>query len=309
MIPLIRRSFLPLALTACFALTVGCADGLGGFLISNAQEVELGVGVDQQLRYEYAIATPEDPAAIWASQLVGSLVPASVAFRDPAEIGGYKVAVIVDDELVNAFAAPGGFTYISTGLILQAQDCAEITGVLGHELGHVTERHSVKQLEATYAVGIISEWFLGEGLATDVAQTVYGFLSSTQFSQEHEAEADSVGLQIAFIAGYNPYGLTDFFLKLIALSNGAEVPTFLSSHPATQDRVDDTTAEIEKRYGDNVNPGTTQTYGCLGTTLSLDQIKAHIQSGVAVIPGTGQGPPAEQTPQGATDTPSETPGS
>jgi len=296
-----RRFLLPLALAAGALSANACGDGLGGYLISNAQELELGASVDQQLRYEYHIATPEDAATIWATELVASLVPSSAQFRDPAEIGGYKVAVIADDELVNAFAAPGGFTYISTGLILQAQDCAEITGVLGHELGHVTERHSVKQLEEQYAVSVIAEWFLGEGIANDVANGIYGFLSSTQFSQEHEAEADSVGLQIAYGAGYNPYGLTDFFEKLLALSSGLEVPTFLSSHPATQDRIDDTSAEIEKRYGDAVNPGTTQTYGCLGTTMTLQQIQAHIQGGLAITPGTGEGPPADAAASAATD--------
>jgi len=298
---MIRRILLSLALTTGALSVNACGDGLGGFLISNEQELELGASVDEQLRYEYAIATPEDATSVWARQLVSSLVTASTPFRDPAEIGGYKVAVIVDDDLVNAFAAPGGFVYISTGIVLQSDDCAEITGVLGHELGHVTERHGIKQLEETYAIAVISEWFLGEGIANDVANGIYGFLASTQFSQEHEAEADSVGLQIAYGAGYNPYGLTDFFAKLLALANGQEVPTFLSSHPATQDRIDDTSAEIERRYGDDVNPGTTQTYGCLGTDLTLEQIKAHIQGGVAVIPGTGEGPPAEQTPNGAAE--------
>ncbi|TNF27839.1 MAG: hypothetical protein EP329_18990 [Deltaproteobacteria bacterium] len=296
-----RRFLLPLALVAGALSANACGDGLGGYLISNEQELELGASVDAQLRYQYRIATPEDAATVWAAELVASLVPASAPFRDPAEIGGYKVAVIADDDLINAFAAPGGFTYISTGLILQAQDCAEITGVLGHELGHVTERHGVKQLEEQYAVSVIAEWFLGEGIANDVANGIYGFLLSTTFSQEHEAEADSVGLQIAYGAGYNPYGLTDFFAKLLALSSGVEVPTFLSSHPATQDRIDDTSAEIEKRYGDAVNPGTTQTYGCLGTTMTLDQIKAHIQGGLAIIPGTGEGPPADASSNAAAD--------
>lgn len=264
-----------------------CGDGLGGFLISSEQEVELGVGVDQELRKEYRIAKVDDPATVWMQGFIGKLVASSTSFRDPNEIGGYKVAVIVDDELVNAFAAPGGFTYITTGLILQSATCGEIAGVMGHELAHVTERHSVKSIEEAYAVSIVSEWFLGEGVSSDVAQTVYAFLANTQFSQEHESEADLVGLQISHDSGYNPYGLVDFFSKLLALSGGSEVPEFLSSHPPTGERITAATNEIERRYGDSVNPGTTQTYECVGTNLTLAQLKAHIQSGITVEPGTG----------------------
>jgi len=275
------------------SLVVSCGDGLGGFLISDAQEVEMGAGVDTQLRTEYRLAAAEDPAAQWLAQFITPLVAASAEFRNPAEFGSYKVAVIVDDELVNAFAAPGGYTYISTGLILQSTTCAEIAGVMGHELAHVTERHGVKNIEEAYATQIISEWFLGEGVATDVAQTIYTFLANTQFSQEHESESDSVGLRIAYKAGYNPYGLADFFEKLLALQGGASVPEFLSSHPATDERIAAVSAEIERRYGDTVNPGTTQSYNCVGTTMTLDQLKAHVMSGnIAIQPGTGPTPTA-----------------
>lgn len=271
----------------------GCGDGLGGFLISNEQEVELGAGVDTELRKEYKIATVDDAATVWMQGFIGALQTASTPFRDPAEIGNYKVAVIVDDELVNAFAAPGGFTYITTGLILQAETCGEIGGVMGHELAHVTERHSVKQIEDAYAVSAITGWFLGDGLANDVAAGLYNFLQSTQFSQEHEAEADLVGLQIAHDAGYNPYGLVDFFSKLLELEGDGAPPEFLSSHPPTQERITNATNEIERRYGESVNPGTTQTYECVGTNLHLADLQAHIRAGVAVQPGTGTEPPAE----------------
>ncbi|MCC6622872.1 MAG: M48 family metalloprotease [Deltaproteobacteria bacterium] len=264
-----------------------CGDGFGGLLISNEQEVELGVGVDAELRKTYRIAKADDPAAVWMKGFIEGLVASSTGFRDPAEIGGYKVAVIVDDELVNAFAAPGGFTYITTALIMQSETCGEIAGVMGHELAHVTERHSVKSIEGQYAVSTISEWFLGEGVSSEVAQGIFAFLNNTQFSQEHESEADLVGLQISHDSGYNPYGLVDFFSKLLALAGGDEVPKFLSSHPPTAERITAATNEIERRYGDSVNPGTTQTYECVGTNLTLAQLKAHIQAGVAIEPGTG----------------------
>jgi len=278
-------------LTMGGATLSSCGDGLGGFLVSDAKEVEMGAGVDQQLRLEYRLAAVNDPATTWLVQFIQPLAQASAQFREPADIGGYKVAIIVDDELVNAFAAPGGYTYVSTGLILQAASCGEIAGVMGHELAHVTERHGVKSIEEAYGIQVVSQFFLGEGLASDAAQTIYQFLQNTQFSQEHEAEADAFGLRISHDAGYNPYGLVDFFAKLLALQGANETPKFLSSHPATADRINSVSAAIEKRYGDQVNPGTTQTYDCVGTTMNLAQLKAHIASGsIAIEPGTGPQP-------------------
>lgn len=268
-----------------------CGDGLGGFLVSDAKEVEMGAGVDQQLRLEYYLAAPDDEATQWMAEFIGPLAQASAEFRDPADIGGYKVAVIVDDTLINAFAAPGGYTYISTGLILQSATCAEIAGVMGHELAHVTERHGVKSIEEAYGIQVVSEFFLGENLASDAAQQIYQFFANTKFSQAHESEADLVGLQISHDAGYNPYGLVDFFSKLLALSEGDEPPKFLSSHPATADRITSVTRDIENRYGDSVNPGSTQTYDCVGTDLTLAQLKAHVSSGnITIAPGTGPQP-------------------
>lgn len=283
-----------MCMTMATMLVAGCGDGLGGFLVSNEQEVELGQGVDVELRKEYRIATTNDPATVWMQGFIGALVTASERFRPSSEVGGYKVAVIVDDELVNAFAAPGGFTYITTGLILQAETCAEIAGVMGHELAHVTERHSVKQIEETYAVSEIASWF-GDGIGTDVAEGLYAFLQNTQFSQEHESEADLIGVQISHDAGYNPYGMADFFQKLLELEEqgGASTPEFLSSHPATAGRIQSVTNEIEKRYGDTVNPGTTQTYDCVGTALDFQALKTHVRAGVAVQEGTGTQPPSE----------------
>jgi len=291
-----RRLYLA-GFVALATTLASCGDGLGGFLISNAQEVEMGAGVDVQLRAEYKIATPDDPTTVWLVQFITPLIEASRPFRPPEEFGGYKVAIIADDALVNAFAAPGGFTYISTGLILHSSTCAEIAGVMGHELGHVTERHSVKSIEDTYAVSAITSWFLGDGISSDIASSLYGFLSNTQFSQAHESESDIVGVQVAHDAGYNPFGLADFFRKLIELSGGASVPTFLSSHPANAARITAVTEEINKRYGDTVVDGQTPSYACLGTTMTLDQIKAHISAGnVATIPGTGEGLPPEPPP-------------
>lgn len=286
--------WLTLALLA--ALATGC-----GSLISNTKEVEIGRGVDLEIEKQYRIVEGNDALTKWARDLVAVLSTASTPFRDPADFEGYKVEVIADDTLVNAFAAPGGYTYISTGLILQAKTCAEITGVLGHELGHVTQRHGVRSLETAMAGEELSRMVLGEGLAADAAQTIWAFLNSTQFSQEHETEADEVGVQIAHDAGYNPFGLVDFFRKIQAMEKaaGGSGPQFLSSHPATKDRIGAVTKQITDAYGNAVVAGKTQTYECRGTDLTLAQAQDRIRKkdyGVRAGTGTSSAPPRSEVP-------------
>lgn len=247
----------------------------GGALISNQQERDIGSGVDKQLKQEYRLVHHTDPVTKWAKELVAPLSRASVKFRDPKDVGGYKVAVIADDKLVNAFAAPGGYTYLSTGLILQSKTCAEIAGVMGHELAHVTQRHGAKSIEKAFAVEQIVSFFLTDGLAAGSAVLIWQFLSSTTFSRDDETEADTVGLQISYAAGYNPDGLADFFAVLLKGEGGASVPEFLSSHPATKKRIQAVRAQIRKRYGKKA----AQRSKRCRTNMSLAEVKSRIKSG------------------------------
>lgn len=257
------------------ALTTGC-----GGLIGPAQERELGAGVDKQIAKEYKLLAENDPLTVWARAFVKPLERASLKHRNAAEFGGYKVKIIVDDKLVNAFAAPGGFTYLSTGLILQAGRCSDVAGVMGHELAHVTEKHGVEALEAQVAAQTLAGWFLGEGFAADAAVAALNILQSTKFSRDNESEADEVGLQIAHDAGYNPYGLVRFFEQLLALEKkggGGGGLEFLNSHPATADRVRNVAAAIQRRYGDSARRDDPRRDACQDTPLTLDQVKARIR--------------------------------
>lgn len=272
--------------------------GLGGFLISDAEEVAIGASVDADLEAQYPIVDEPDPLTVWARQLIAPLVTASAPFRDPADIGGYKVEVIYDDTLVNAFAAPGGFVYISTGLILEAENCGEIVGVLGHELAHVTQRHGVKEMGKALVTSGVIEIFIGNEVAKQVSALAYDLVVSRPSSRSDEAESDEVGTQIAHDAGYNPYGLVVFFNRILALerASGTSTIQFLSSHPATTDRIKETTALIAKLYGDSVDPNDPAGYECMGTSLDLPAIKARISAGqVSVRAGTGQGLPPRAT--------------
>lgn len=244
-----------------------------GSLISNRQEVEMGRGVAEQISKEYTLLPDRHPVTRWARRLTQPLIRASAEFRDPREIGGYEIHVIHDDELINAFAAPGGFLYLSTGLLLAADTCAEVAGVMSHELAHVTERHSAKQVEKSFVGQTLADLFLDEGLAQDAAKTIWSFLQATTFSREDESEADSIGLRIAWRAGYNPYGLVWFFQQLVE-QGGSGLPEFLSSHPASERRVRDVSKEIRRRYGAEAKG---RGKGCRNTKMSLAQVKRRLR--------------------------------
>lgn len=255
-------------------ITALALSGCGGALISDKQELQIGAGVDQEIEKEYRIVAASDPLAKWAKEFIKPFATASKQFRNPNDFKGYKIEVIADDKLVNAFAAPGGYVYISTGLIKQASDCAEIAGVMGHELAHVTERHSAQQIEKTFAVQLASDFFLEDGLTKTAAQTLFQFIQATTFSREHEREADDVGLRISRDAGYDPDGLARFFQKLLKLQRGSAPPEFLSSHPATDDRIRDVRAAIKKRYGNKPGGAT-----ACKTAMKLPELQQRINGG------------------------------
>lgn len=261
-----------LAFFALAALT-GC-----GALITPKQELQIGGGVHEELKKQYKLIDQGDPLGVWARDFVKPLENASKPFRNPSEIGGYKVAVIADDKLVNAFAAPGGYTYIATGLILQAESCAEIAGVMGHELAHVTQKHGVKALETAMAAQTLADMLLGQGtISSQAAQSVIGVLQNTKFSRDDETESDDVGLQISAKAGYNPHGLAAFFQKLLKAGGDAGALQFLSSHPATDERIKRVRSQIGKRYGAKYKVADTHKGKCQGTKLQLDAVKDRIR--------------------------------
>jgi predicted Zn-dependent protease len=150
---------------------------------------------------------------------------------------------VVEDESVNAFALPGGFFFVNTGLILKADNEAELAGVMAHEIAHVAARHGTRQATkaelANYMT--IPLIFMG-GWAGYGIQQAAGFLvpmSLLKFSRSYESEADMLGLQYMYKTGYDPASFVDFFEKIEALEkkkHGAVAELF-SSHPMTDDRI------------------------------------------------------------------------
>lgn len=145
---------------------------------------------------------------------------------------------VIEDSSLNAFALPGGRIVVHSGLILRADKVEEVLGVLAHEIAHVTERHHARGLISRMGLTIVlSSFFASESELADLIINTGGNLQALKYDRELETEADEKGLEILEKAGINPAGMITFFLKLEAQSEGNYVPAFLSTHPATTERI------------------------------------------------------------------------
>jgi len=159
---------------------------------------------------------------------------------------------VIDSDEVNAFALPGGFFFVNSGLILKADSEAELAGVMAHEIAHVAARHGTRQASRGHLInyGSIPLIFIGgwAGYAVRQAASLAIPLGFLKFSRGFEREADMLGLQYLYKSGYDPVALVDFFEKIQAMEKkkpGAIAGVF-SSHPMTGKRIKAAQKEIQK---------------------------------------------------------------
>jgi beta-barrel assembly-enhancing protease len=199
------------------------------------KEIALGKGLAQEVERQAKIVN--DPViAEYVNRLGQNLVRNSDA-KVPFTIK------VIDGEEVNAFALPGGFFFVYSGLILKADSEAELAGVMAHEIAHVAARHGTcQQTKGEIAqIGTIPLIFLGGWAGYGIRQGVsllipMGFL---QFSRADEKQADYLGLQYMYKAGYDPTAFVDFFEKIETMEKrkpGTMAKVF-STHPMTEDRI------------------------------------------------------------------------
>jgi predicted Zn-dependent protease len=148
----------------------------------------------------------------------------------------WETHILHDDEVLNAFAAPGGYIYVYTGLIKYLEQEDHFAGVLGHEIAHAANRHSTEQLTTAYGLETLISIVLGEGTAGQIADLASG-LATLSFSREDEAESDEFSVIYLCETDYAADGTAGFFEKLQQEGTGLEIPDFLSTHPSDDDRI------------------------------------------------------------------------
>jgi beta-barrel assembly-enhancing protease len=159
---------------------------------------------------------------------------------------------VIDSDVVNAFALPGGFFYVNSGLILHADEESELAGVMAHEIAHVCARHGTKQAtksEITQLAMIPAMIFIPYTLAGYAIYQGMQFaipMAFLQFTRVDEREADYLGLEYMYKAGYDPNAFVSFFEKVAAdeKKQPGTIPKFFSTHPPTPDRIEASQKEI-----------------------------------------------------------------
>ena len=236
-----RCSSARLALLAPLALALACAT------LTVPEEKQLGVQFEREARQHYRFVT--DPVVVGYVSRIGEDV-VRVSGPQPFEYKFY----VVDQPEINAFAGPAGSIYVHTGTILKARNVSELAGVIAHEVGHVVKRHIAQNYGKQQAANVGEEVLVAAasvvgGSGAAAGANLIGGLGMmamlNSFGREAEREADDFAVGVLPQAGYDPNGLPSFFETLMA-QGGAQMPEFLSSHPATADRLEATRAAIAR---------------------------------------------------------------
>jgi len=220
------------------AVTMALLAGCG---VSQQQEVELGQQEAQQVNAQLPILRD---AAI--NNYINNLGNSIAKTTSRADLS-WEFAV-VNTDVVNAFALPGGFIYVNRGVLSRASNESELGSVLAHEIEHVVRRHSVQQMQQMQGanIGVTLACALtgvcNNGLGQAAIQ-VGGQAVFAKFSRDDEIQADEGGFQNEIRAGLNPRGMLTFFQKLLAeeqqTGGGGAAASWFADHPGTQDRVAD----------------------------------------------------------------------
>ncbi|QSQ13351.1 M48 family metallopeptidase [Myxococcus landrumensis] len=244
--------------TGCTQQRVQAEKALAKTFVTDEQEEEIGKQVKQELEQKEKIKYVQDPAVVeYVRTLSAPIIRQATKDRPGVK---WKINVIDDPKMVNAFATPGGYLYVYTGLILASDTEAELAGVMAHEAGHVVGRHSARAMVNQMGLQTVTQLALGQnpGAAAQVAAQLVGGGAMLAHSRSEETEADEYGARYSSGAGYDPRGLITFFEKLQAMQGQSPgIMKWLSTHPTNQDRIADLQKFIAQKNlrGSNNSPG------------------------------------------------------
>ncbi|MEP6619952.1 MAG: M48 family metallopeptidase [bacterium] len=208
--------------------------------VSTQQEVQMGADYSAQINQQLPIVG--DPELNRYINVLGDSIARLTSRTDIPQWHFY----IVDSKEVNAFAVPGGYVYVNRGLIERATRMDQLAGVLGHEIGHVVRRHSIKQMQQQQGanMGVTLACVLTNVCNNQASQAgiqVLGTAVFAKFSRQDEMEADEEGVRNVVRAGVSPNGIPEMFQILIneRTTNPSAVDSWFATHPLEEDRIAD----------------------------------------------------------------------
>ena len=174
----------------------------------------------------------------------------------------WRVRIIKNDEVLNAFCTPGGYIYVYTGILKFMDSEDQFAGVLGHEIAHADLRHSTRQMTKIYGVDVLLNIIAGKyEMLKQVTESIVGL----KFSRDHETEADGKSVEYLCPTPYNAAGGAGFFKKVESMSKGGKQIEFLSTHPNPANRIE---------HFHNAK----KDLGCLGTQTYSNEYQAMLKS-------------------------------
>src|SRR5579871_6615016 len=244
---------------------VGCGRGVGNWY-SVERQVAMGRQFAQQV--ESQVKMVNDPVVTEYINRIGQNLVRNSDAQVPFTIK------VIDSDVVNAMALPGGFFYVNSGLILAADEEAEVAGVMAHEIAHVAACHAAREVTRANLMQLASLPFIfvggGIGYAAYETSGLVGMMGILKFSRGFEAEADYLGVEYMYRAGYDPSAFVSFFEKVQAMEKKkpGTISKAFDTHPQNADRIEKSQEEIRK-----ILPAKQQ---YIVTTSEFDEVKARL---------------------------------
>jgi predicted Zn-dependent protease len=200
------------------------------------EEAQLGLQSAPQMAQQYGGLHPDQRAQAQVKEIGQRLVSGTIASKAPYK---FDFHLLADDQVVNAFALPGGQCFITAALFSKLKSEDQFAGVMGHEIGHVIHRHGAQRMASQgFIQGLIQSVMIGSGGSGSAAQiaNMVGQMSSLKYGRDQELQSDEFGVRIMTEAGYNPNELLGVMDILESSSGGQRVPEFQSTHPSPENR-------------------------------------------------------------------------
>ena len=249
-----RRIFalLPLLALSMSLNQCACSDTLGSLFVTEQDEANVGAQFDAELRTktsEYPVFQPKTAAQqefqTYAQGVFRKVLDNVPSRQRPSYFSSFKLTII-DQPVVNAFAVPGGYIYLYTGIVDSMQNESELAGVLAHEIAHVTCHHYRDAMMQTAGVSLLLDALTGSdpGALKTAVKGIFGQLASLKVSRDNETESDANATRYIGAAGWDPYGISSFFSRMP--NSGI---AWLSTHPEPTTRVQDVQKLVKAEGG------------------------------------------------------------